>query len=300
MAGPRGLCSLPCGASLLLQQRGGAECSLPGPTLTHCTVPANVLPASPHRAPAQRKGHAVPASTGPAGSCPPALWTSLQVTLARPQRDSHRLTSQEVVLLERSLQTMCGTMCVNTRAHTRLSYLCPARDSWRPPPSHETSRSALPVLSPQSPSRPRGEARPCLQSPDAGRSPVGALGPNQGGAGQPQRKPCRRPAVAGAPTLNPSVLCRLQSRACPGPASWHSSGGGGADSHPCRVIPGEGPLPPSHPHSGPRAACATEDICTKDSPWSLDLRPWRSLGLRVGTWTLTVLMCEHTHTQDHA
>lgn len=151
---------------------------------------------------------------------------------------------------------------------------------------------------PQSPSRPRGAARPCLQSPDAGRSPVGALGPNQGRVGQPQRKPCRRPAVAGAPTLNPSVLCRLQSRACPGPASCHSSGG--ADSHPRRVIPGEGPLPPSHPHSGSRAACATEDIHAKDSPRSLDLRPRRPLGLQVGTWTLTVLMCEHTHTQDHA
>ena len=173
MAGPRGLCSLPCGASLLLQQRGGAECSLPGPTLTHCTVTSpprtcflpETRPASPHRAPAQRKGHAVPASTGPAGSCPPALRTSLQATLARPQRDSRRLTSQEVVLLERSLQTVCGRLRANTRAHTRLSYLCPARDSWRPPPSHEASRSALPVLSPSHRPGPGGRLGPASKAP---------------------------------------------------------------------------------------------------------------------------------------
>lgn len=97
------------------------------------------------------------------GSCPPALRTSLQATLARPQRDSRRLTSQEVVLLERSLQTVCGRVRANTRAHTRLSHLCPARGSWRPPPSHEASR--CPVLSPTHRPGPGGRLGPASKAP---------------------------------------------------------------------------------------------------------------------------------------
>lgn len=80
------------------------------------------------------------------GSCPPAVRTSLQATLARPQWDSRRLMSQEVVLLERSLQTTCVGGCVRTHGRTRGFPTC-AQPGAPGALLLPTRRPALPSLS---------------------------------------------------------------------------------------------------------------------------------------------------------